>query len=298
MRNNNLKGSIYLFFAALLWGTTFIVQRLATEHVGAFTFVFFRSMIAFIILFFVTIITKNKIKVEEGMKESKVAIFAALAGAMLFFASIFQQIGLETVPASKSGFITSTYMIFVPIIGVLFKEKIKGYIWICVLVALIGSYLLSATSGLSFGFGELITLLGAIFFALQILFIDRSCKYMVPYKFCMIQMGVVAFFSFIMMMVYEKPSLESIKNACLYILYAAVFSSFVAYSLQIIGQNYAEATVGAIVMSLESVIALIAGFVLLNETMTAREIIGSILIFSSVVCSQKPFEKFFKKKDI
>lgn len=296
--SKNIKGSIYLFLAALIWGTTFIMQRLATEFVGPFTFVFFRSIIAFILLLFMSFITRKKIKAEEGMSEKKVILFAALAGTCLFTASILQQIGLETIPASKSGFITSTYMIFVPIIGILFKDKIRSYVWICVCIALLGSYLMSATSGFSFGFGELISIIGAIFFALQIIFVDRSCRFINPYKFCMVQMGMVVIFSFIMMVIFEKPDISNISDALLYILYAGVLSSFFAYSLQVIGQNYAEATIASLVMSLESVIALIAGFLFLKETMSSREIIGSILIFISVICSQIPFEKFFKKKII
>lgn len=298
MKNNNLKGSLVLFFAALLWGTTFVVQRLATAFVGAFTFIFFRSIIAVVLLFIISLITEKKIKVDDGMDKKKVIMYACLAGSSLFVASTLQQIALEDISASKAGFITSIYMIFVPIIALLFKRKVKGYIWICVTIALIGSYLLSATSGLSFGFGEILCLIGAVFFALQIIFVDKSCKFLNPYKYCMIQLAVVAAFAFIMMITIEKPSIESIKNAFIYILYAGVLSSCFAYSLQIVGQNYAEPTIASLVMSLESVIALISGVLFLEEVMSDREIIGSILIFFSVIASQIPFEKLIKKKII
>lgn len=289
--NNNLKGSIMLFLTALLWGTTFIAQKVATSYVGPFTFIFFRSIIAVVLLYFISLITEKKIKVEEGMKKNKVLMFACFAGLSLFVALLFQQIGLETITASKSGFICSMYIMFVPLIGLLLKQKIKSYVWVCIFVAIVGSYLLSTTSNLgSFGFGELISLASALFFALQILFVDKACKYLNPYKFCMIQIAIVTVFSFIMMLIIEKPSIESIKQALLYMAYAGVFSSCLAYSFQIIGQNYAEPTIASIIMSLESVISLIAGVIILHETMGDREIIGSILIFLSVICSQIPFE--------
>ena len=288
---NNIKGSIILFLTALLWGTTFIAQKIATDFVGPFTFIFFRSIIAVVLLYFISLLTKKKIKVEEGMDKKKVLMFSCFAGLSLFVALLFQQIGLETITASKSGFICSMYIMFVPLIGLLLKHKIKSYVWVCICIAIIGSYLLSTTSSLtSFGFGELISLASAIFFALQILFVDKACKYLNPYKFCMIEISVVALFSFVMMLILEKPDAESIKQGLLYMAYAGVFSSCLAYSFQIIGQNYAEPTIASIVMSLESVISLIAGVIILKETMGDREIIGSILIFLSVVCSQIPFE--------
>ena len=289
--SNNLKGSIILFIAALLWGTTFIFQRLAASLIGPFTFVFFRSIIAVIILYIVSVITNSKIKVESGMKKNKVIMFACLAGFSMFLASVLQQLGLETIEASKSGFITSMYMILVPIISIFFKEKIKGYIFIFAFIALIGSYLLSATQGFSFGYGE-------IFFAFQIIFIDKSCKYINPFRLCFIQASVVSFFSFFMMILIEKPNINDIMDAMLYILYAGILSSSVAYTFQVIGQKYASASIASIVMSLESVIALIFGVLVLSEEMSDREIVGSILIFISVICSQLPFEKYFKKEII
>lgn len=296
--SNNLKGSLILFLAALLWGTTFVVQRLATEFVGPFTFIFFRSIIAVILLFVISFITEKKIKVADGMEKKKVMMYACLAGGSLFIASTLQQIALADISASKAGFITSIYIIFVPIIGLFFKHKIKNYIWICVGIALIGSYLLSATSGFSFGFGEILCLIGSVFFALQIILVDKSCKFLNPYKYCMIQLAVVAAFAFVMMITIERPSFESIKKAFIYILYAGVLSSCFAYSLQIVGQNYAEPTIASLVMSLESVISLISGVLFLEEIMSDREIIGSILIFVSVIVSQLPFEKLIRKKII
>lgn len=296
--SNNLKGSLILFLAALLWGTTFVVQRLATEFVGPFTFIFFRSIIAVILLFVISFITEKKIKVADGMEKKKVMMYACLAGSSLFIASTLQQIALADISASKAGFITSIYIIFVPIIGLFFKHKIKNYIWICVGIALIGSYLLSATSGFSFGIGEILCLIGSVFFALQIILVDKSCKFLNPYKYCMIQLAVVAAFAFVMMITIERPSFESIKKAFIYILYAGVLSSCFAYSLQIVGQNYAEPTIASLVMSLESVISLISGVLFLEEIMSDREIIGSILIFVSVIVSQLPFEKLIRKKII
>lgn len=295
---NNLKGSIILFIAALLWGTTFVFQRLGANHVGPFTFVFFRAFISVILLYLMSVITNNKIKIESGMQKNKVIMFACLSGFSLFLASVLQQLGLETIEASKSGFITSMYMILVPIISIFFREKIKGYIFVFAFIALIGSYLLSATQGFSFGYGEIVSFIGAIFFAFQIIFIDKSCKYINPFKLCFIQASVVSFFSFFMMILIEKPNINDIMDAMLYILYAGILSSSVAYSLQVIGQKYASASIASIVMSLESVIALIFGVLVLSEEMSDREIVGSILIFISVICSQLPFEKYFKKEII
>ena len=294
---NNIKGCIILLVAAILWGSTFVAQRNGALYVGPFTFTFFRSIIAVIILAFITYFTDRKyFKEEDNINNKKFYFFASFAGLAMFLASILQQAGLQTISASKSGFLTSLYIVFVPLIGLFLKKKVQIYIWFCVICSLIGSYLLSATSGFVFSKGEVITIICAIFFALQIIFIDKASGNNNPYKLCLIQMGVVATLSFVLMVTVEKPSFNSILKAAPYVLYAGIFSSCIAYTMQVIGQKYTEPTLASLVMSLESVFGLIFGFIILKESLLNKEIVGCILIFLSVIISQIPLEKIFKRK--
>lgn len=297
MNKNNLKGSIIILIVAMIWGSNFIMQRKGAALVGPYTFTFFRSFIAVVCLFFLSLITNKKIPVKETNKKVNVYIIALLSGLALFLGSILQQIGLGYITASKSGFLSALYILMVPIMTLFLGKKIKIQVLICVFISLFGSYFLSTTSGFDFSKGELITILSAFFFALQIILVDIINDYINPFRFCMIQFIVVTIFSFIMMMVKEEVVWDNVLQALPYIAYAGILSSSIAFSLQIIGQKYAEPTVASLLMSLESVFSLICGTIFLHERMANREIIGAILIFLSVILSQLPYEKWFKKKE-
>lgn len=291
MKNTKLKGNIILFITAIIWGTTFIMQRQAMKYIGPYTFNFLRSGIAFVILVLVYLMTKNKIKIEEGKPKKIIHLYAVLAGIAMFIASSFQQLSLVTIDASVSGFITSTYLVFVPIFGLIFKQKVKMHIWLCVVICIIGSYLLSGANGMDVSIGSLLSFFGAIFFAFQILFVDFVNKYINPFKLCAIEIGIVCVLSFVMMLIYDNNTISGVILSLPYVLYAAILSGCIAYSMQIIGQKYAPPSIASLIMSLEAVFALIAGVLFLHEAINFKEAIGVILIFASIIISQLNFTK-------
>lgn len=303
---NNLKGSIVLLFTALIWGTTFIMQKKASGLVDAFTFNFFRSIIAFVLLAIIAFITRNKIEIstedEEGKEvgKKKIYLFSILAGIGMAGGATLQQIGLKTCEASSAAFLTSLYIVFAPILGLIFGKKASSKIWICVILSLFGAYILAKTGEnfftLDLSLGSIIIIISGIFWALQINAVGMVAANINPFKLCAIELLVVTIVSFIGMVVSEAVVMENVFKAMPYILYAAVLSSTLSFTFQNIGQKYCESNLATLIMALESIFALISGIIFLHETLELNEIIGSILIFSSVVIAQINFKKNIKKE--
>lgn len=299
---NKFKGPILLFITAFFWGTTFVAQSLGSDYVGAFTYNGGRFIITGIILsLFVVVrslITKKMPKIDTTIiGKKKVYLYACLVGLTLFIGATLQQLGINlTKSPAKSGFITTTYIVFVPLLGLFFKKKIKPMLWILLIVALIGSYLISINGNLELELGDLLTLVCAIAFAMQIVFIDLVSPYIDSILLTAIEFMIAGIMSIILMLICEDVSFTNIIHAAPAILYAAVFSGCIAYTCQIIGQKYTEASVATLIMSLESVIALISGVIILHDVITLRICIGCILIFTATILAQVNFDKLFKKK--
>lgn len=298
---NNLKGSIILLFTALIWGTTFIMQKKATGLVSPFTFNFFRSIIATILLFIIAFITRNKIELKDTddngnvVSKKKIVIFSILAGIGMAGGATLQQIGLDSTDASTSAFLTSLYIVFAPILGLAFGKKVTIKIWFCVFVALVGAYILAKGNGDFFSFdlsfGSLIIMISALFWALQICSIGMIASNINPFKLCGIELLITTIVSFIGMIVSEEVVLANVWKAMPFILYAAVLSGTLSFAFQNIGQKYCEANLATLIMSLEAVFAAISGAIFLHERLSIYGIIGSILIFSSVIIAQINFKK-------
>ncbi len=298
---NNLKGSIILLLTALIWGTTFIMQKKATGFVDAFTFNFFRSIIATILLFVIALITRNKIELKDTddngnvVSKKKIVIFSILAGIGMAGGASLQQIGLNTTDASTSAFLTSLYIVFAPILGLAFGKKVSFKIWVCVFVALVGAYILAKSNGdffsMDLSIGSLIIVISALFWALQIDAIGMIASNINPFKLCCIELFITSIVSFIGMIASEEVILVNVWKAMPYILYAAVLSGTLSFTFQNIGQKYCEANLATLVMSLEAVFAAISGAIFLHERLSLIGIIGSILIFSSVIIAQINFKK-------
>ena len=221
---------------------------------------------------------------------------AIFVGVALFLGATFQQLGINiTKSPSKSGFISSLYMMFVPIIGYFIRRKPKPIIWLYLGIAIIGSYLISVTGDFKLEVGDLLTLICAIMFAVQIVLVDIINPHINSIKLSAMQFIVAGILSIIFMLFTENIDFNNIVLALPAILYAAIFSGCIAFTLQIVGQKYTESTVASMIMSLESVFALLSGVIILKEELTLRLIIGCILIFISVICAQIDFKKFFKK---
>lgn len=290
----NIKGNLILLFAALIWGSAFVAQSAAMDFVEPFTYNALRSYIAFVFLLPIIFIFRNKnITSEERKTINHNSIIGGICcGIVLTFAMSFQQIGISYTTAGKAGFITALYIIFVPIVGILFKKKTPKQIWLCVLIALVGFYLLCIKENFSIGKGDLLVLCCAICFSFQIIAIDYfNLKNIDGIMMSCVQFLVVGILSTIPMLLFETPNMTNIMNAKVTILYAGILSSGVAYTLQIIGQKYTDPTIATLLMSLESVFAALSGWLILHEVLSTKELIGCTLVFLAVILAQMPNKK-------
>lgn len=297
---NKYKGPIILFITALFWGTTFVAQSLGSDYVGAFTYNALRFITTGVILFIITIIRSKNNKKEEQIIDKKqmvkIYILATLVGIFIFLGATFQQLGIQyTKSPAKSGFISTLYMVFVPIIGLCFKKKINKIIWLFLFIALVGSYLIAIDKEFNVELGDILTLICAVSFAFQIVFVDLVNPYMDSIKLSAIQFMIAGVLSTIIMLCTETIDFNLIYKALPAIMYAAIFSGCIAFTLQIEGQKYTNPTIAAMIMGLESVIALISGLIILKDIPTPRVTIGCILIFVAVILAQIDFESLKKK---
>lgn len=292
----NLKGSLILFTAAFFWGTTFVAQVSGSNHIGVFAYNASRCFIGCIFLFIVSILNDNKkiTKHKDRNNPSKWPFKGGIiCGLVLFFAMSAQQAGIAFYPdnvaaAGRSGFLTATYVVIVAVVVSVIGRKIHGLVMLSVIGTVFGMYLICMTGGFSNIYkGDIFSLLCAFCFAGHILVVDKyRCTDSI--KLSCIQFLTSGFLSFVMCLITEKIVISDIIFAAVPILYAGIFSSGVAYTLQMVGQKYAQPSVASIVMSMESVIAVVAGAVVLNEILAQREIVGCIVVFVSVIIAQIP----------
>ena len=293
-----LRANLLLLVAALIWGSTFVVQTTASDTVEPFTFLFSRSFIGFLFLIPVIDIfnyqnNKKLINGEEKqtLKPSKITIIAGvLCGVALTIASFCQQKGISLMTdnaSGKAGFITALYIVFTPIFGVILKRRIPKIIAVCVPIATLGFYLLCIKSGFTIEAGDILTLLSAVFFTFHILIIDYFMeKGANPIKTSCIQFLVVGIISLILAFIFETPNLSAIWGAKIEIMYAGFMSSGIAYTLQIVAQKDADPTSATLIMSLESVFAVLAGWIILGESLSNKELIGCLFVFIAVILAQ------------
>lgn len=294
MKKNNLKGCLILALTALIWGTAFIAQRAGTEYVGAFTFTFCRSLLAAVVLLPVSLVAGRKKSAERlpfcGFASKKLVMAGALSGVFLFAATSFQQTGIQYTTSGKSAFITAMYMIIAPVIGMLFGKRPGLNVWAGIAIGAGGMYLLCMGGQTGMGKGDVLTLVCAFLFALQILVIDRYSGEVDCIKMSFIQFAVCTLLALPCMLIFDnKVNISAIVDCAVPLLYTGILSSAVAYTLQIIGQKYADMTPATLVMSLESVFAALAGWIILDESMGVREIVGCVLIFAAIIVSQLSF---------
>lgn len=283
-----------LFLATLLWGSTFVAQSLGMDHVGPFTFQGVRCGIGAIALLPIIYLFDRKdghgadfFKRFTDKTLWKAAVSCALP---LFFATNLQQMGMVTVDAGKSGFLTAMYIVFVPVFRVFQHKKASPMVPVSVVIAVVGLYFLSCMGVTTVSTGDLLLLACAVAFALQILFVDKYVDRVDPLRLNCLQAALCSVGSTVVMLFTESPTMEGIQGSFWALCYAGVLSMGIAYSLQIIGQKHLEPTLASLVMSLESVIAVLCGVVFLHETMTVWEIIGCILVFTAVILSQIPYK--------
>ena len=297
MKYNQMRQVVFPILAAFIWGTAFVAQDLCADSIGTFAFNATRYFIAVLALLVVILISdklkKNKptLTAQEKKAGSKQLWLGGLCcGAALAIASNFQQAGLVAgTDAGKAGFITALYVVLVPVFGLFFKRKVSLPTWIAVVLSVVALYLLCIKGDFSLAPGDLLILVCAVCFAVHILVIDHFTAYCDGVKLSCLQFFFASAWSSICMLIFEKVELTAILSCILPLLYVGIFSCGVGYTLQILAQKDSNPTVVTILLSLESVFAVISGTIILNQQMSVREYIGCVVMFAAVVLAQIQF---------
>lgn len=285
-----MRGSLLLLSATLVWGAAFVAQSVGMDYIGPFTFQTCRSILAVAALWPVIWLFDRK---RDGGKafrakwtDPQLWKTGLLCGIALFIASGLQQVALIYTDAGKAGFITAMYIVLVPLLGLIFHNRLHPGIWVSVALAVAGLYLLSAVGVSQINIGDILLMICAAAFAVQITLIDRLAGEVDGLRLNLVQFLVVAVLSGAVMVVWEEPSWPAISACALPLLYTGVLSSAVGYSLQILGQQLLEPSAASLIMSLESVAAALFGWLLLEQRMSVTELLGCALVFAAVVLSQ------------
>ncbi len=302
---NQTKGTLLLLLAAIVWGVAFVAQSMAADHVGTFTFNSMRNIVAVIVM---TVIINVKEHMQKrsavisgsaapkplAANDHKKIVLAGIAcGIALFAADAFQQGGITAYPAEaaasgRAGFITATYVVMVALVTWIMTKKMRISLFNSIVVCIAGMYFLCLSGGISgIYLGDILVLGSAVGYTAHILVIDRYTD-LDSFRLTRMQFAVAGTLATIAMLVFETPRLEDISQAALAILYAGMISSCVGYTLQTVGQKDSDPAVGAVVMSLESVFAVLAGWLFLNEYLTPQELFGCVLVFAAVIIAQVP----------
>ena len=293
---STLKNSLLLLLTATIWGVAFVAQSVSMDYIGGFIFNAVRNIIGAITLVPVILIfSKQNPAADQNpadrQKARKTLITGGICcGILLCLSSNFQQFGIKYTTVGKAGFITACYIIIVPIIGIFLKKKCSPFIWIAVLLSLGGLYLLCIIpgEGFSIGKGDTLVLICAVLFSFHILTVDHFSPLVDGVKMSCIQFLVCGILSGIPALIFENPNITNILQAWMPILYAGILSCGVAYTLQIVGQKGMNPTVASLIMSLESCISVIAGWLILGQNLSSREIFGCVLMFGAIMLAQLP----------
>ena len=287
------RGNLALLLAALIWGFAFVAQSSGMEHMGPFTFQSVRSLLGGISLLPVLAVRTMQRKQKAPQQSRKTLLLGGLCcGAALCVASCLQQIGIQYTTVGKAGFITSMYVLLVPLLGLFFHKRMPTKIWACVAVAAVGLYLLSMSGTFTLGRGDAFCILCAIGFSIHILIVDYFAPKVDGIALACAQFFVSGILAAIPMAAVEQPTWQAITSGGAALLYAGVASCGVGYTLQIIGQRYAEPAPATLILSLESVFSVLGGILLLQQIPTLRELFGCLLMFGGVVCAQLPTGTF------
>mgnify|MGYP000786650082 CR=1 FL=1 len=316
VKTHKLRNTFFLFLTAMIWGAAFVAQSVSMDYIGPFTFICLRSVIGGLFLIPVIIVldgirrksqneSANVVSSENTLhniemdieKEEKQRLSwknkqliegGIVCGILLFFANCFQQTGIQYTTVGKAGFITTFYIIIVPLIGLFFKKYGGIRTWIGVVIALAGLYFLCITQKLTIQRGDALILCCSVLYAGQILAIDHYNPFVDGVKMSCIQFLTGGVLGAVFMFLFENPSVAMILSAAGPILYTGIMSTGVGYTLQIVGQKGLNPTVAALILSLESVFSALSGYVFLHQVLTTRELIGCVLMFIAIVLAQLP----------
>lgn len=300
MKKISLRNSLLLLLTAVIWGVAFVAQSIGMEYVGAFTFNCVRCIIGALVLVpCIFLLDRIRIPGTAGnaaetiytWKRKELFIGGLCCGVVLFVASNLQQFGIKYTTVGKAGFITALYIVIVPVIGIFLKRTTGIKIWVSVALAVAGLYLLCITEGFALSSGDFLVMLCAAAFSVHILVIDYFSPKVDGIRMSCIQFFVCGLLSGVGMLATEKPEMGLLLQAWMPVLYAGVLSCGVAYTLQIVGQKGMNPTIASLIMSLESVVSVLAGWLLLGQALSTREIAGCILMFGAIVLAQLPGRK-------
>ena len=287
MQKSSFINYLFLVLAALVWGLGFVSQSVGANYLGAFAFNALRFPLAFIVLIPLLLIRKKTNK-SEYTKDKKTALAGGiLCGIMLFLASTFQQLAMTDSSSGKAGFLTAFYIVLVPIFGLFIKKRTNLFIWLAVVLALIGLFFLCIKDSFQLSSSDISLFICAALYAIHILIIDHFSPMVDSVLLSWIQFAVTSICSLICMLIFEgAPSLSNISAAAIPILYAGIMSCGIGYTLQILGQNNVNPAIASVLLSLESCISAIAGALILGQLLSLRELVGCIFMFAAVLITQ------------
>ena len=287
MKKEQICGSLQLLAATLIWGCAFVAQSVGMDHVGPMTFQAARSILAVLAMVAVIfVMDRDKTQYIRRWKDASLWKTGILCGAALFVAQGLQQMGLVHTEPGKAGFITAMYIVLVPVLGLFLLRKCGWRVWVSVALAVIGLYLLSCVGVASVNIGDVMILISAGAFAVQIVLIDHLAQGMDGLRLNCVQFIVVTVLSAVAAFMTESPSLPALVDCAVPLLYTGVLSSGAAFSLQILGQQKLPPEPASLIMSLESVFAVLFGWLLLGQTLSMVEGIGCGLVFAGVILCQ------------
>ncbi|MCI8661495.1 MAG: DMT family transporter [Lachnospiraceae bacterium] len=303
---NSVKSSGMLVLTALIWGIAFVAQSEGMNYVGGFTFNACRFLIGGMVLIPCVFLLRRvnrepweNLSGEEKRQQTRTGITGGICcGIFLCVASSLQQFGIAHTTVGKAGFITALYIILVPVFGLFMKKQVGFNVWISVVIAAVGMYLLCIKEGFSVGRGDFLVFLCSIGFSLHILVIDYFSPRADGVVISCVQFFTAGIISALLTLVFEEWSWKGVTAAWLPVLYAGVMSCGVAYTLQVVAQKNIAPTVASLLMSLESVFSVLAGWVLLGQRLTGKEMAGCALVFAGIVLAQLPVENLGKEKRI
>ena len=287
MKKEQLKGSAQLLFATLIWGSAFVAQSVGMDHLGPMSFQAVRSLLAVAALVpVIALMDRSPASFLPRWKAKGLWKTGILCGLALFVAQSLQQVGLIYTEPGKAGFITAMYIVLVPVLGLFLGRKCGIRVWISVLLAVVGLYLLSCVGVASVNLGDILILISAGAFAVQIVLIDVLAQELDGIRLNCIQFIVVTVLSALAAAFTETPTWQGVVDCAVPLLYTGVLSSGAAFTLQILGQQHLSPEPASLIMSLESVFAVLAGWLILHQTLSPVELLGCCLVFIGVILCQ------------
>lgn len=287
MKKATIGSSLLLFLAACIWGFAFVAQSVGMDYMGPYTFNGARFLIGGLVLLpLVFVRIRKKRNTPEAVKRRITITGGICCGLAICAASLFQQFGILHTTVGKAGFITTLYIVIVPVLGIFMRKKIQGKIWIAVLMAVAGMYLLCITESFSIGRGDALVCVCALLFSVHILVIDYFAPKTDGVALSCIQFFTAGVICTMGALCTEQPSWEQLAAGALPVLYAGAMSCGIAYTLQIIGQKNMEPAAASLILSMESVISVLAGWLILGQAMSLKELAGCVLVFAAVILVQ------------